>query len=257
MSKEKARGVHPDLPNPGALVPLSMTHDDVARQVRLDVLAIASHDLRNPLGSVFAGTALLAKLDVPPPLDEKLRRYVAIVERAAGRMTRWLGDALDLAEVESGKCELFRAPVTARELLDEAVAAVAPAAAEAGLELQAVIDDDPGALAVDRARIVRVLTKLIENAIAATPPGGQVTVSVARPGGVPTFAVRDAGPGVTAEHTATLSDGYWEARRRPGGGNGLGLALAHSLVEAHGGRLVAESAPGKGAIFSFTLPRAP
>ncbi|MBD0320237.1 MAG: ATP-binding protein [Gemmatimonadetes bacterium] len=104
------------------------------------------------------------------------------------------------------------------------------------------------------SRVLRVLSNLLGNTVKFTPPGGSSTVSAAPTGDAVLFSVADTGAGIAAKHLPHLFDRYWQARRGEKEGLGLGLSIARGIVEAHGGRIWAESTPGEGATFHFTLP---
>ena len=231
------------------------TDDPEARRARLDLMAIVSHDLRNPLGSILTGAALIDKLAVSPPEAEKLAKYASIIRRSAERMNRWISDLLELVVIEGGEMPLVRAPVEAAALIRDGVDGFAPMAADKGVRLACSIGSDPGIVNVDRDRILQVLSNLIDNALELTPEGGEIVVSADEVDGVPCFSVRDTGPGIPPDRREKIFDRYWQARRRRGSGAGLGLPIARGLVEAHGGTLEVESTPGAGATFTFRLPR--
>jgi signal transduction histidine kinase len=229
---------------------------ETASQAREELLAIVSHDLRNPLGSILTSNAMIARLDVAPPHGDKLKKYSAIIQRSADRMNRWISDLLELALLESGTLSIIRAPVEARALVKDAFDTFTPLAAEKEIRLDCDVLTDPGVLHADRDRILQVLSNLLGNALKYTPPGGEVKIIADEVDGVPTFSVRDTGPGIAPAQVPKIFDRYWQARRQRGAGVGLGLSIAKGLVEAHGGTLRVETAPGAGASFLFTIPRA-
>ena len=224
---------------------------------RRELLSIVSHDLRNPLGSILTGAGLLRKLAVGAELAPKLERYTAIVTRAAERMNRWLGDLLELATLDARQATIGRDAVDLGALVREAVEQLMPQATEKRLIVEAKVPEDPPRIACDRERIMRVLSNLLGNALKFTPEGGRIEVAVEPRSDAVVIAVRDSGPGIPEEQLAKIFDPYWQARRELGRGVGLGLSIARGLVEAHGGRIWAESQAGAGATFSFTLPCVP
>jgi signal transduction histidine kinase len=229
---------------------------DHACRARLELLAIVSHDLRNPLGSILTGTGLIQRLASDLPATDKLRRYADIIERAAERMNRWISALLELASIESGETSLFRTPIEARAVIHAAVDQLAHAAATKDVRLAAEVRNDPGLISVDRERMLQILAELIGNAIKFTPAGGRVTVAADRVDGLTVFSVSDTGPGIPPDQQPRLLDSYWETRRRLGARAGLGLPIARSLVEAHGGTLRCDSPAGSGAVFSFSVANA-
>jgi signal transduction histidine kinase len=112
------------------------------------------------------------------------------------------------------------------------------------------------AVRADRERVLQVLSNLLGNAIKFTPEGGDVAISVARDGEMIRFTIADSGPGIHPEHQAHVFERYWKHETQGAKGTGLGLFIARSLVDAHGGRIWIESQPGRGATFHFTIPSA-
>ena len=228
---------------------------DPAEQARVDILSLASHDLRNPLGSIMTSIAMIARLDVAPPANEKLRKYASIIQRAAERMNRWITEVFDLALLEAGQLPLERSDVAARDLAAKVVDDLRPLAAEKNVTLDCEIEGDPGTVHVDRDRVTQAIACLVGAALDVTPGGGAIMVGVRTVDGVPTFSVRDTGPGLPAQQIEKIFVRYWEARRARGSGVVLGYALAKAFIEAHGGRFSVESTPGAGTTFTFTVPR--
>src|SRR5205823_13572947 len=127
------------------------------------------------------------------------------------------------------------------------------------VEIRADIPEDAPAVWGDRERIHQVLFNLLDNAVRYTPPGGEVVVAARREGARCVVRVEDTGPGIPPEHLPFLFERFYrvdQARSRGEGGTGIGLAIARSVVEAHGGRIWAESEVGRGSVFTFELPLA-
>jgi signal transduction histidine kinase len=164
-----------------------------------------------------------------------------------------VGGLLDLARLEAGRLSLDRQPADLGALVNEALGVVQPLAQARQLLVQADCETQ-GALAVcDRERVLQVLSNLVGNAIAFTPPGGRVTVRARASGPEIVVSVADTGPGIPEDHQRLIFDRFWKSRSS-GQGSGLGLSIAKGIVEAHGGRIWVESSPGEGATFLFTLP---
>jgi signal transduction histidine kinase len=173
-------------------------------------------------------------------------------------MGRLVDDIQDLALAEAGRLPLHRERVDPGPALDAALLAFAPIAQERRVSLRADAEGAPPADA-DPARLAQVLRNLLANAIAHTPPGGSVLLTARGEEGRVAFTVRDTGEGIAPEHLPRVFDRFYRvdgARSREAGGSGLGLSIVKQLVEAHGGAVSAESEPGKGAAFRFTLPAA-
>lgn len=225
-----------------------------ATQARDDVLALVSHDLRSPLGTVqMSASFLLEMLEAPgatPPFEQQLK----IIQRSVTRADRLIGDLLDVSRIDSGSLEVKHSPLDAVALLTETVEEHRPIAQEKGVTLASEWKGPPTLLSGDRDRIAQLFSNLIGNAIKFTPPEGVVEI-VGTPGPrVVTYRVTDSGPGIAAEHLPHLFDRFWQANRATRTGAGLGLSIAKGIAEAHGGSLIAESTVGEGARFSFTIP---
>jgi PAS domain S-box-containing protein len=224
-----------------------------AVRVREDLLAIVSHDLRNPLGVVLASSSLLLKSSLPPEKEERARRQIEAIQRAANRMNRLIRDLLDFASIQEGRLSVNLHPHDAAVIVGEVLEALEPLAAPKALRL---VHDTGAELRVscDHDRVVQLFSNVVGNAIKFTPEGGTITVRATRQGGDVRFAVVDTGPGISAEERPHVFDRYYQARRKNRDGIGLGLSIARGIVEAHGGRIWVESEEGKGSTFFFTLP---
>jgi signal transduction histidine kinase len=219
-----------------------------------EVLSIVSHDLKSPLATISMAASLL---DDSTRSAEERAHMLSMVKRATARMDRLIRDLLEVGRLDAGHtlpmspCCADVAPVV-REACDahDALAAAASIA---------LVRDVPAELppvSADCDRILQVLSNLIGNAVKFTPPGGRITVSARHEDGAVVVSVSDSGPGLTAEEQARIFEPYWQAKRTASLGAGLGLKIAKGIVEAHGGRIWIESAPGRGTTFRFELPRA-
>lgn len=221
--------------------------------VRRDFVSNVSHELRTPLASLKALTETLAEgaLEDPPAA----RRFLTHMENEIDNLTQMVQELLELSRIESGKVPLDLKTVKPCDLVRPAVERMQMQAGRAGLTLTLTCGADLPAVRADRSRMEQVLVNLLHNAIKFTPPGGEISVSVvAQTGGV-AFSVRDTGVGIAPEDLPRIFERFYKAdRARSGGGTGLGLSIARHMVEAHGGSIRAESAPGQGAVFTFVLP---
>ena len=226
-----------------------------ATHVRDDVLAVVSHDLRNPLNLVFTSSSFL--LDIAGDLPQTHREQLGMIRRAAGQMNRLIQDLLEVSSVEAGHfpMELRAEPV--EPLVREACTLLEHAAESRSIRLECRFDEAAPLVHADRERVLQVLGNLLGNAVKFTPEGGQVQIRAERVDGFVRFAVADTGAGIAEEELAHVFDRFWQARRSRDGGAGLGLAIARGIVLAHGGEMWAESALGRGSTFSFTLPAEP
>jgi signal transduction histidine kinase len=227
-----------------------------ALAARDDLLAIVSHDLRNPLGSIVLNTAVLERL-LPAGACQEFRRLLRAVQRSAQRMNRLVGILLDARSLEAGVLGLELAEVPAARLVEEAVEASVDLAEARAVDLAAEPElDEVGPVRCDRERVLQVFSNLLANAIRFSPAGATVSVGCDRGGGEVRFWVRDRGPGVAPELRERIFERHFQGHRGPGSGLGLGLYIARGIVASHGGRIWCEPAEGGGASFVFTLPAA-
>jgi PAS domain S-box-containing protein len=226
---------------------------EAASRMREDLVAIVSHDLRNPLSAITMSTTLLR---AALPVDSRATKLLETIARSSERMKRLISDLLDMASIDAGRLAVDPQPQAAGVLLQEVVEMLQPLASDKSLRLEAS-EITPGLAArADRERIVQVLSNLVGNAIKFTREGGSIVLSACRDGDAMRFSVSDTGQGISAEQMHHLFDRYWQAKRDGRLGIGLGLSIAKGIVEAHGGRIWAESSAGQGTTFHFTLPAA-
>jgi|SRR5579884_2272913 len=224
-------------------------------RVRREFVANVSHELRTPLASIKALAETLgdgARAD-PAVAADFLRQIVDEVDRLAAMVE----DLLDLGRLEAGRVPLKLEPLDAVDLVRRGVERLRPQTERAGLALRVEVEAGLPPVRADRARVEQVLVNLVHNAIKFTPAGGAVVVAAAAAGTMLEVAVRDTGVGIAAEELPRLFERFYKAdKARHSPGTGLGLAIAKHIVQAHGGTIRAESVPGRGAIFVFTLPLA-
>jgi signal transduction histidine kinase/DNA-binding response OmpR family regulator len=226
-----------------------------AIRARQDLLAMVSHDLKNPLSAILMATTLLTKAGPTEEFAAQKGR-IEVIERSVNRMHRLLGDLLDIASIEAGhlSVEVHRCPVAA--LVSEAIELNGASAAQKQLQLERVLPGKELQIECDRDRVLQVFGNLIGNAIKFTPNDGSIRVVAESRGEETLFSVSDSGPGIEPAELEHVFDRFWQAKKTARFGTGLGLTIAKALVEAHGGRIWAESALGKGATFFFTMPAA-
>jgi signal transduction histidine kinase len=225
-----------------------------AAQARDDVLAIVSHDLRNPLHTIVLSASYLAEVFLNDLPDAALQQ-TEIIRRAVERANRLIQDLLDVSRIEAGGLPVSGEPVPPGVLLNDACDAMTSTAAAAQVTLSCHADDDLHDVVADRERLQQVFSNLIGNAVKFTPAGGTVDVTAEANGPFSVrFVVRDSGSGISAEHLPHVFDRFWQARHATRTGAGLGLAIVKGIVEAHGGSIVATSEPGRGTEMSFDLP---
>jgi PAS domain S-box-containing protein len=226
-----------------------------AVRTREDVLAMVSHDLRNPLNNIaLSAEALSYALLAAGEKDNTLIKQTEMIRRAAGRMDHLIGDLLDMASIQANGLSVERRPVEFSAVLDEALEAHAREAKEKGVVLRHKLRDEDLVLLCDRNRLMQVLSNLLGNAIKFCSSGSTVTVHAGRVGDEALISVEDTGLGIAASDLENIFDPYWTVGRKREEGTGLGLYITKAIVEAHGGKIWVKSEPGSGAAFFFTIP---
>lgn len=229
---------------------------EAASRMRQDLIAIVSHDLRNPLSAITTSAALLERV-LPADGAPRAPKYVETIARSAERMGRLISDLLDVASIDAGRLSVEPARRDADMLLVDAIEMLRPVAAGKSIRLEAEALAQPLAVHADQERVLQVLSNLLGNAVKFTREGGAISVRAQPDDAFVRISVSDTGPGISAEQMPHLFDRYWQAKKDGRLGIGLGLSIAKGIVEAHGGRIWAESTPGRGSTFHFTLPAAP
>lgn len=222
---------------------------------RENILAVVSHDLKNPISAISLNAELLSAL---PSIDDTTRTQVnkicQNVTQSVRLMNQLVGDILDLAKIQEKR---LRIQPKKQEVGPAVYDCTEMMKAAAGLKSQKIVIDLDSAvplLSFDRVRFNQVMLNLLSNAIKFTPPTGTITVQSKRLDREVQFSVSDTGPGIPAECRAHLFERFWQAKETASQGVGLGLSIAKGLVEAHGGQIWVETADGKGSTFLFTLP---
>ena len=221
--------------------------------VRRDFISNISHELRTPLASLKALTETLRDGALEDTLAAS--RFLGRIETEVDALTQMAAELLELSRIESGQVPLQRKTVPAAALLLSAAERMHAQVERAGLVLRLDSAQDITEVWADPPRLEQVLVNLIHNAVKFTPPGGEVVLAAQTESDFVRFSVRDSGVGIPAEDLERIFERFYKAdRARSGGGTGLGLSIARHLVEAHGGRIWAESAEGQGSTFYFTIP---
>jgi signal transduction histidine kinase len=222
-------------------------------EFRRDYIHTISHDLRTPLSVIDGYAQLLLQLQ-PPASAQSQRRSFEAIARAARRMNVMIQDLVDSAREEAGDIELDRAPVPLRAFLLSLLEQSGGALDTDRVRLET--PPDLPYVDADAARLERILLNLLSNALKYSPADAPVVVAAAPHGDEIVISVADQGTGIDPEDVPRVFERYFRARSgRRSGGVGLGLYIARTLVEAHGGRIWVDSEPGVGSTFSFTLPR--
>lgn len=229
--------------------------DDLA--TRDEVLQVVSHDLRNMLGTIAGMASLIEEDGDPSGGPAGTVAHARWILRAAARMNRLIGDLTDVASIEAGTLALAMEMADPAAIVSEAVETFQVLAAERRIELVASIASPVPRACIDPARIYQVLANLVSNAIKFTPHDGKVVVQVDRQGDDIRFIVSDSGIGIATGLLTRVFTRHVQLAKDDRRGAGLGLYISRSIARRHGGRIWAESAPGTGSTFFFTVPIAP
>jgi signal transduction histidine kinase len=229
---------------------------EVASKHKSDFLANMSHELRTPLNAIVGFSQVLQE-ELYGELNEKQKEHLGHILSSANHQLSLINDILDISKVEAGHVELEVAPFSLREALERGVLMVKERAVKDGVAIDLDLDPAADSIEGDERRVRQVVFNLLSNAVKFTPDGGRVEIRTVRDDGEVTVSVADTGPGIAREDQELIFEEFQQARvvegERPQG-TGLGLALSRTLVELHGGRIWVESSPGRGSVFSFTLP---
>jgi signal transduction histidine kinase len=222
-------------------------------------VSIVSHELRTPMTSI-KGYAENLLDGLGGTLTDKQAYYLGRVKYNAERLTRMTNELLDLSRIEAGRMELHLNPVAVPELVTEVVESLQPVAREKAITIRQRLAASLPVIQGDRDKLHQVLTNLLHNALKFTPPNSHVLVTVEKQNDEwLELCVADTGSGIPRDEIGKIFDKFYRGESVPveAKGAGLGLSIAKSLVELHGGRIRVESTPGQGSRFFFTLPIPP
>jgi PAS domain S-box-containing protein len=238
-----------------------------ANHLKSEFLASMSHELRTPLHTIIGFTELLAE-ESPGPLNAAQKRFLGHVHHDSVHLLELINDILDLSKIEANRLELRIETFDAREVVEEALHGIAPAAEAKNIAVEDQIAK-PVRIRADRIRFREIVTNLLSNAVKFTPRGGHVWIGhdgighARLDGAAPdlcSLSVSDTGIGISPDDQAVIFDRFRQVGSATSGvreGTGLGLAIVKRLVEMHGGTIGVESTPGKGSVFTFTMPLDP
>ena len=220
--------------------------------LRADFVSLVSHELRSPMAAVIGAARTLQERwrELSP---EQRASFLALISDETARLATLIGDVLDTSRIEAGTFTYSFSDVDLADLVRETVAAMSLGQDEVSVVAQA--PDTVPAVRADRERLKQVLMNLVENAVKYSPAGGEVDVRAWADNGLVLVAVEDQGPGIPREQQGLIFEKF--GRANVGGGkpgSGLGLFIARSIAEAHGGSLMVRSAPGQGSTFTLELP---
>ena len=241
----------------GAAVVLhDVTKFRLVDQLKSDMVATVSHELKTPLTSMQMAVHLLLE-EAVGPLEPKQVELLLAARQDSDRLLAMVNDLLDLARIEQGRVMLDLEPVAPSELVAGAIERFESRARDAGVGLSGDASPALPRALVDRDRIGHVFDNLIGNALAHAGRGGSIRLTAVTDGAAVRFDVADTGEGIPREHLPRVFDRFYRVPGSRSGGAGLGLAIAREVVAGHGGQIEAASEPGRGATFTFRLPIGP
>ncbi len=223
----------------------------VLERSRRELVANVSHELKTPIAAMRAHLE-----NILDGVEQPDRGTLEVMFTQSERLGRLVEQLLDLSQLQSGEVALQREDVPLANLVERVVSEIV-VRADRQAPIDRVVDEDLPAVDADPERVHQVLYNLLDNAVRATPPDGRITVAAHRHNGSVEISVADTGVGIAPEHLSRVFERFYRvdvARSREDGGTGIGLAIARSVVEAHGGSLRADSEPGEGSVFTFDLP---
>ena len=231
-------------------------YDDARRAVamREQALAAASQELKSRLTSIATAPEVLGDDELTGRDPEGRAAAVAAIRRATGRMDRLMRDLMDFASIGASGCGIVSSPQDVSAIITECTASIEEMAAKRGVKLVCETPLGMPAIRCDRDLVLQVITNLLSNALKVVNRDGSVYVRAKQRESEAVFSVADSGPGIAPAEHAHLFEYCW--RSPQASYRGLGLAIAHAIVEAHGGRIWADSELGHGATFFFTIPLA-
>ena len=250
-----AASLEKSLPGSTLMLFQDMTRQRQIETMRRDFISNVSHELRTPLAALKALTETLqtGALEDPPAAH----RFLEQMETEVDALSLMVTELLELSRIESGRVPLERKPTNPSEILNPAYERLNLQAERSKLSVTVDCPADLPPVMADAARVQQVVVNLLHNAIKFTPQGGQIVLQAHAHNGSILFSVQDSGIGISAEDLPRTFERFYKVdRARATSGTGLGLAIARHLVEAHGGKIWAESTPGKGSTFFFTIPLA-
>lgn len=246
--------------NGAVFVLRDMRRERELERMKTEFLANISHELRTPLTPIKGFSAILRSRDLPP---ERTQGFASEIHSAAGQMERVIGQLVNFATIVGGRLTIDPEPVAVRPFVDDTVRRWRDRVTESHSLVRRVSAGTPS-LRADRTLLTQAIDELVDNAVKYSPSGGKIAVAAAAVDGAldgeqrcVRFSVSDQGVGIPADRLGSIFEEFSQvdpSATRRFGGLGLGLALVHRIVRAHGGELRCESVPGKGSQFSMLLP---
>ncbi len=235
-----------------------VTEEKRVETIKKDFVANVSHELRTPLASIKGYSETL--LDGGMEDQKTLREFLRVIDRHATRMARLIDDLLILSRLESHQMTIVSAPVDIRDLVLTTAKGFEKQAGDKGIKMAYGVPEGLPKVLGDRDRLEQVVVNLLDNAIKYTPSGGTVSVAASRSGDWVRVEIKDTGIGIPADDISRIFERFYrvdKARSRELGGTGLGLAIVKHIIQGHNGKLLVESTPGKGSVFSFSIRSCP
>jgi signal transduction histidine kinase len=229
-------------------------------QLKDDFVSSVSHELRSPLAAIAGYVEILTSRPLEEIKPEKRAKAFGIIQESTGRLTTFINDILDLAKLKAGRVEVRKSPVNIRKTAQDILSLFMPLFEKKNLTGRLEVPEDIPVVSLDEEKMKQVITNLVSNAYKFTPEGGSITLRGEYDDEKIVISVIDTGIGIPKDFVGQLFERFKQVpgtREKIGGpkGTGLGLAIAKGIVEAHGGRIWAESEMGKGSSFRFWLPR--
>jgi signal transduction histidine kinase len=232
-----------------------LRHED---ELRRSFISLITHEFRTPLASLKTSFDLIQESEEIQGLDQPYQRLLSNVSRSVSIMNQLTNDLSEVANLSSGGVRLDKELASPSQILDPVVEMATPLSQLKNQRLDVDIHPDLPKILVDARRLEQVLTNMVANAIKYTPTGGIIRASASQNSTSIKFQVSDNGPGIPQDDLERIFEPFYrlarESNEAPVPGTGLGLALAKTLIELHGGKIWAESSPGEGGVFCFTIP---
>ena len=223
-------------------------------QLRKDLVATVSHEIRNPLASIKGYISTLLQRDVKWE-PEMQREFLEVADQEADRLSRLVGDLLTMSQLEAGVLQLERERISLDDISSDLDAHLTPLVSQHIMEM--VLPDDIPPVFVDKHRIIQVISNLVSNAAKFSEPGTRITIGATKGNSEVVVRVSNEGRGIPSDRLERVFDAFYRVEGSlvaSGSGIGLGLSICHRLIEAHGGKTWVESESGKGSTFYFSLP---
>jgi PAS domain S-box-containing protein len=226
-----------------------------AVKAREDILAIVAHDIKGPLSTMLLAAEMIEKVTVEnAEISSLIKKYTKISQASGGRTLKLIQDLLDFAQMDNRTFTVRKTKNKIKDFTD-------PVIQEYGIQMESKsikfvknLKANDLEILCDKDRIIQVIANILNNAVKFTPLGGTIEVSSERMDNEVEISIRDSGPGVSKEYLSTMFERFWQEKETASLGNGLGLSIAKGIVQAHNGKIWAESDFGKGCTVRFRIP---